>query len=1071
MKRCLFYLFGLLFFCSSAFSQGGLKMVTGAVTDGQGVPIPGVNVLEKGTSNGVVTDFEGEFSIEVPDAATLVFSYLGYSTLEIPVAGENVLMVSMESEASALSEVVVVGYGTQRKADLTGAVSVVDVSAMNKQPAAQVTEQLQGRVSGVTIASSGQPGEAPQVRIRGINTFGDSNPLYVVDGVPVSDINALNPGDIATMQVLKDAGSASIYGARAANGVVIITTKKGQGELKVEYNGYYGTQRVPKGNVYDIASPQEQAELRWMAMQNTDPGEPITDAQYGNGAAPVLPYYILPGGAAEGSVDESTYYVDPHYTDPGAVAGFNQIMRANQQGTNWFQEIFSPAPITSHDLSISKGGENGSVLFSMGYFDQEGTLINTFYEKYTIRVNSDYHFSDNFRIGENLNVSLSDDNRVSVTGENPINHAYRMQPIIPVYDIRGNYAGTQAPALGNAYNGVALLDRNRNNLARTSRVMGNVYAEFDFLDGFTARSTFGGDYFNTNGHTFAYPMYENQENVTTNQLTKTALTGYNWTWSNTLQYKNMFGDVHDLTALIGTEAYYNQYEEVIASAQGFYSFDPDFVNLGSSSGTQNTNGFYTEDALFSVFARLDYIFDERYLLGATIRRDASSRFTNNRSDWFPSVSAGWRISQEDFMEDVIWISDLKLRGGYGVMGNQLNVDPANAFTAYGSSKMSSFYALDGSNSSITEGFYRNRIGNPDAGWEKNVNANFGIDAALFQNKLQLTADYYRKDVIDLLYNPERPGTSGVSTVPFVNIAEMKNSGFDFSATTFIDITPEFQMNASLTFTTYDNEIVNISEGGDYFDQEARRFNGSAIVRNAVGHSVGQFYGYEIVGFWNSQEEVDQANSSAQGILDDENAEYQQDIGVGRFQYRDVNGDGYVSDADRTFIGNPNPKFTGGLNIDLMYRNWDFNIFLYGSYGNDVWNQVSWWHDFYSSFGGAKSTTALYDSWTPTNQNASAPIQETEGNVSTTSVPNSYFVEDGSYLRAKNLQLGYTFPDTWLGDFGIDRLRLYVQATNLFTITNYSGVDPELTGGSTAFGIDEGAYPVPKQFLAGINLSL
>ena len=1069
MRTALLVFLGLLLCSSGSFAQ--VQQVTGTVIDNQGMPIPGVSVIEQGTTNGVVTDFDGKFSIEVPDTAVLLFSYLGYTTLEVPVAGQNLLSVTMESEASSLSEVVVVGYGTQRKADLTGAVSVVDVSSMTKQPSAQVSEQLQGRVSGVTIASSGQPGEPPQVRIRGINTFGSSSPLYVVDGVPVSDVNSLNPNDIATMQVLKDAGSASIYGARAANGVIIITTKKGKGDLSVTYNGYYGTQTVPSGNVYDIATPQDHADLRWMAMQNSNPGEPITDAQYGSGAQPSLPFYILPGGAAEGSVDESAYFVDPFYTDAGAVGGFNQIIRANQDGTNWFQEIFSPAPITSHDVSIGRGGEKGSTMFSMSYFDQEGTLINTYYEKYTVRLNSDFNFSENFRIGENLSVSLSEGNRVSVTGENPINHAYRQQPIIPVYDIMGNFAGTQAPSLGNAQNPVAILERNRNNFSRTSRILGNIYAELDFLDGFTARTSFGGDYFNTNGQTFTYPTYENQENSTVNQLTENAFTGFNWTWSNTLQYKKKFNDRHDLTALVGTEAYHNQYEAVTAVAQGFYSFDPDYVGLGTSSGTQTNTGFYTEDALYSLFGRLDYIYADKYLFGATIRRDATSRFTNPRHDWFPAVSAGWRISEESFMEDVHWINDLKLRGGYGTMGNQMNVEAANAFTTYASSQTSSFYALDGSNSSILEGFYRNRIGNPDAGWEKNINANIGLDANLFNNRLQITADYYRKDVVDLLYNPELPGTAGVSTAPYVNIAEMKNSGFDLSATTFVDITSELRMDAHLSFTTYDNEIVSIADGVDYFDQEGRRFNGSTLVRNAVGHSVGQFFGYKITGFWNTPQEISEANSSAQQILGNPDAEYQQDIGLGRFRYEDVNGDGYISAEDRTFLGNPNPKFTGGLNLDFAYRNWDFSIFLYGSYGNDIWNQVKWWHDFYSSFGGAKSTTALYDSWTPTNTNATAPIQEVGGTFSTANVPNSYFVEDGSYLRAKNVQLGYTFTESIFGEFGLDNVRLYVQATNLFTITNYSGVDPELTGGATAFGIDEGAYPVPRQFLVGINVSL
>ncbi|PRX43238.1 SusC/RagA family TonB-linked outer membrane protein [Salegentibacter salegens] len=1047
-------------------------LVTGVVLDAEnGMPVPSANVIEKGTSNGVLTNFDGEFSIQVPAESILVFSYIGYATKEVQVNGRTEIEVSFEPEAAALQEVIVVGYGTQRKADLTGAVSVVDMESMNRQPSPQVSEQLQGQASGVTVTSSGQPGEPPQVRIRGINTFGDSSPLYVVDGVPTQDINYLNPNDIANMQVLKDAGSASIYGARAANGVIIITTKKGSGDLKVNYNGYYGTQMVPKGNVYDILSPQGHADIRWAAMENTNPGEPITDRQYGSGAQPTLPYYILPGGASQGEVDESNYFVDPNYTESGAVNGFNQIIRANQQGTNWFQEIFNDAPIMNHDISVSQGGEKGNFLFSLNYMDQDGTLKNTFFERYTARVNSQFNISDNFRVGENIAFALSNGNRVAVTGENPINHAYRSQPIIPVYDIAGNFAGTQAPSLGNSQNAAAILERNRNNFSKTSRVFGNIFAELDFLENFTARTSFGGSYSNTNGQVFNYPTYENAENTTYNQLTENAFTGYNWTWSNTLQYQNNFNELHDVTVLVGTEAFHNQYEEVSALTQGYYSFDPDYVNLSTGAGTQTNSGFYTEDALFSVFGRLDYTFNERYLLGATLRRDATSRFTNPRDGWFPAVSAGWRISEEAFMDDVSWIDELKLRGGYGVMGNQNNVDPANAFTTYGASRVSSYYDINGSNNSILEGFLRSRIGNPNASWEKNINANIGIDVNLFNSKLQVSADYYRKDVVDLLYNPELTGTAGVSTAPYVNIAEMKNSGLDLSATAYFDFTSELQMNTTLTLTTFENEIVNIADGVSYFDQEARRFNGSSIVRNAVGHSVGQFHGYNIVGFWDSQEEVDAANQEAQNALNNPEAEYQSDIGVGRFRYEDINGDGVITSDDRTFLGNPNPDFSGGLNIEFTYKNWDFSTFLYGVYGNDIWNQVKWWHDFYSSFNGAKSNTALYDSWTPTNQNATAPIQETGGSFSTANVPNSYFVEDGSYLRVRNIQLGYSLPNTILDKVGLDRLRLYVQGANLFTITNYSGVDPELTGSATAFGIDEGAYPTPKQIILGINLSL
>lgn len=1046
--------------------------VSGRVIGDDGLGVPGATVVVKGTTVGTATDANGNFTLNVPDGAgTLVITFIGYETQEVPINNRSTVNVTLVTDTRALEEVVVVGYGTQRKADLTGAVSVVDVESLTRQPAPQVSEQLQGQASGVTVASSGQPGETPQVRIRGINTFGNSSPLYVVDGVPTQDINYLNPNDIANMQVLKDAGSASIYGARAANGVIIITTKKGSGELKVNYNGFYGSQRVPKGNVYNILSPQEQADLRWMAMQNSNPGEPINDRQYGSGPQPVLPYYILPGGAAQEQVDESAYYVDPFYTESGAVTGFNQIIRANHEGTNWFQEIFNPAPIMNHAISVSKGDERGNILFSLSYTDQEGTLINTFLERYTARVNSQFNLSDNFRVGENLAFSISDGNRISVTQENTISHASRLDPIIPVYDIKGNFAGTRAPSLGNAYNPVAMQERNRNNLSRTSRVFGNIFAELDFLEAFTARTSFGGNFSNTNGQSFLYPSYENQEYTTINQLRENALTGYNWTWSNTLQYQQSFNDLHDLTLLVGSEAYHNQYEEVIGITQGFYSFDPNYVNLSTGAGTQTNSGFYTEDALFSLFGRADYTFNNKYLLGATIRRDATSRFTNPRHGWFPAVSAGWRISEEGFMKDVAWVSELKLRGGYGIMGNQNNVDPANAFTTYGSSRTSSYYDINGSNNSIIEGFQRSRIGNPNASWEKNVNANIGIDANLFSGRLQLTADYYHKDVIDLLYNPELSGTAGVATVPYVNIAEMTNSGLDLSASTFVDFTSNLKMNSTLTFTTYNNEIVNIAEGVSYFDERPRfNSNSSSITRNAVGHSVGQFLGYQVVGFWNNQDEVNAANEAAQAAVNDPNAEYQTDIGVGRFHYADIDGDGIITGDDRTFIGNPNPEFTAGLNVELTYKKFDFSMFLYGVYGNDIFNVLTWRHDFYGSGAGAKSYTALYDSWTPDNQNATAPIQETAGTFSTSNVPNSYFVEDGSYLRTKNIQLGYSLPATALDRFGIRRLRLYVQAANLFTITNYSGVDPELTGLATAFGIDEGAYPTPRQYILGVNLT-
>ncbi|QEC53768.1 TonB-linked SusC/RagA family outer membrane protein [Anseongella ginsenosidimutans] len=1035
--------------------------ITGKVTDAvSGNPIPGVAVTIKGTTRGTATDLEGNYSLAASPEETLVFSFLGYKNVERAPGNETVLNVALESDVAGLEQVVVVGYGTQQKKDLTGAVSVVNVQDLVQQPTANVTTQLQGRAAGVTVLGGGQPGDPPQIRIRGINTFGNNSPLFVVDGVPTENINDLNPYDIATMQVMKDAGSASIYGSRAANGVVIISTKRGHGKVKVSYDAYYGTQLPPSGNVWDILSPMEMAELKWMA----DPANIGNDVQYGNGSTPRLPDYIQPDGAMEGEVDIEDYNVDPFYTNSDAVGGFYRIVKANKQGTNWFDEIFDPAPMTSHNLSVSGGGEQGNYLFSMNYFNQEGTLINTYMKRYTIRANSQYNVSSNIRIGENISFSVIDNPRIAeLTEGSGIGHAYRQQPIIPVHDIMGNYAGSAGTELGNARNPVAILERTANNKANAYRIFGNIFAEADFAEHFTVRTQFGGELYSGFAQSFAYPEYENKENTPTNTYNESSYNGNNWTWTNMITYHQVFNDMHDLTVLAGTEAYHNQGRNLSGSTQGYFSFDPDFTNLGSGSGTRNNASGRYEDALFSLFGRVDYTFKDRYLLSATVRRDGSSRFQVYQYGWFPAVSAGWRISEEEFWNSP-WLDELKLRGSYGVMGNQMNVAPDNAFTTFSGDRTTSYYDIGGSNNSITEGFRRNRVGNPDAKWEKNITANIGLDATLFSGKLDLTAEYYRKDVDDLLYNPSLPGTAGSVTAPFINIAKMRNQGLDLSATTYLDITKDLLLDATVTFTTYSNEILKVSAGADYFDTDGRRFNGSFIVRNQVGSPIGSFFGYQIEGFWNTEEDIAAANAGSP------TGTYQTDIGLGRFRYADINGDGMVTADDRTVLGNPNPDFSYGLNLGLKYKQFDFSFFLFGTAGNDIWNQLKWWHDFNASFQGAKSHTALYDSWTKEDHNAIAPIQEKDGYVSTNGVPNSYYVEKGSYLRAKNAQLGYTFPSETLDRMGISRLRIYLQAANLFTISDYSGVDPEISGGTVSFGIDEGAYPNMQQFLLGLGLT-
>ncbi|GAA4311449.1 TonB-dependent receptor [Mucilaginibacter gynuensis] len=1048
--------------------------VTGAVTSESGETLPGVSVSLKGSELGTTTDASGKYSITIPDGSgTLIFTYIGYSSQQVAVNGQTVINVKLKEEAKALNEVVVVGYSTQRKKDLTGAVSVVDVKNLNKTASSSVNTQLQGQASGVSVIGSGQPGEEPQVRIRGFNTFGNNTPLYVVDGVPTQDVSTLNPNDVETFQILKDASSASIYGARASNGVIIITTKKGKGKVNVQYDAYYGSQ-VPKGgNVWNTLNPQEMADLKRVAKTNHGDTD-FSDDLYGNGAKYVLPDYIFPTGAMAGdpSVDPSKYYVNPYYTSPDDLNSFYRIVKANKAGTDWYHAIFKTAPITSHNLSVSGGSDQGSYLFSLNYFNQRGTLIETYQKRYTLRSNSSYNISKNIRIGENLAYSITSNPKVG--GNDPdgvITMAIRQMPIIPVYDIMGNYAGSYGSGLGDANNPVAIQQRTRTSGQTDYRLFGNMFAEADIIKGLTLRTSFGGETSSGNSHYFTYPSYENVENQSRNGYNEDSYSNYVYNWTNTLSYHKTI-DKHDIKILVGTESNQENYSSLGGSRQNYYTFDPNYVNLstGDAAG-QNNYSDRSSTSLFSEFARLDYIFNDKYLFNATIRHDGTSNFSKNKQyGYFPAFSLGWRISQENFMKSLTWLNDLKIRGGYGIMGNQLNLTNANRFDTFSSTIGQSYYAIGG-DGVITPGYYQAHIGNADARWEKDANTNIGFDATILNNALSFTIDYYRKDIRDLLFNPELLGTAGNGEVPYRNIAKMKTDGLDASVTGNFKISKDFTFNSTLTLTTYNNKIIKLSDNTNNFPSDIARRFGTSFVRNEVGHSVGEFYGYKIAGFWNSQDEIDAADAHAKAVTGNPDEFFQQDVKPGRFRYVDVNGDGLITDADKTFLGNPSPKFSGGLNLGGTYKNFDFNILLYGTFGNKVWNNVKYWRDFYANYETAKSKTALYDSWTPDNHNAKAPIQELDASFSSGSVPNSYFVENGTYLRARNAQIGYTFGGEWLKKANIQKLHVYVSATNLFTITGYSGIDPELNGGVTNFGIDEGSYATPRTFLFGVNFSL
>ncbi|HTJ11665.1 MAG TPA: TonB-dependent receptor [Dinghuibacter sp.] len=1105
MKGWLFLLLATLISISS-FAQ---TKVTGKVlsaANNQGVP--GATVQVVGAKTAAITANDGTFSIVLPAGRTrLEISSVGYDNQEVTVSGPTVT-VTLTEKSNTLNEVVVTGYATQKKKDLTGAVAVVDLGDAKKQPVPDVNDMLQGQASGVSVVGSGQPGASPVIHIRGFNSFGNNVPLYVVDGVPTQNVADLNTNDIATMQVLKDAGAASIYGSRASNGVIIITTKRGNGRPKVSYDGYYGTQ-VPKGgNVWHVLNPTEEGTLLYQAEANyntLNPSSPtpLGNTIYGTGATPVVPDYLVSGtvggvtysgGFAAGSTaaDPANYNADPTGTN------YYQIAKANKSGTDWYHAIFKNAPIQSHNLSVAGGGDQGNYLFSVNLFDQQGTLIETHLKRYTIRANTNFKVGNRIRIGENIAYSSIDNPQANggiLVEGSAVGFSMRENPIIPVYDIGGNFAGSAPKGLNNPRNPVSIQATTSNNRGLAQRIFGNVYGEADVLKNLTYRTSFGGEYYAGWAHTFTIPDYYDAEpQYTTSTYNESSYNGGDWTWTNTLAYNLTKGD-HNLKVVGGMESYEFVNHNIGGSTQNYFSYDPLFVNLTTGAGTQtnysNSNGTVNSttvigagETLVSYFARADYSYKEKYLIGGTFRRDGSSKFIENRWGNFYAVSAGWRISQEDFMKRATWITDLKIRGSYGLMGNQFNALSTNSYTLYSLDKQKTYYpTVGGTGSILTSGLALTQIGNPAAKWEQDGNLNLGFDLTVLKGQLTVSADYYQKNIKDLLYQLTLAGTNGSATVPAYNVGKMTNNGLDLMITGQTNITHDLMFNGSLSFTTFHNVIKQIDANGTpYFDVDGRRFNGSYIVRNAVGHPVSAFYGYKIAGFWQNQAEITAADQAAQKASNGAVTTYQADEGVGRFRYADGNHQGWIDASSKEFLGNPNPKFTYGANLGLTYKGFDFSVFLYGVYGNDIWNNVKWWTDFYASFpGAASSKTALYNSWTPTHTNAAAPIQDAVNgsNASTNTVPNSYFVEKGSYLRAKNTTLGYSFTSAKLTRIGITHLRAYVQAINLFTITKYSGIDPEISvnqmgnppqNATTDFGIDEGGYANPRQYLVGLQVT-
>ena len=1067
----------LVFASSVAMAQ---RVVTGTVLDEYDVGLPGVSVLVKGTTTGTATDIDGKFSLNVPnDQAVLVFSFIGYAKIEQVVGNRSVVDVKMRPDEQTLTELVVTGYTIDSRRETTGAIATVDPKDLTVIPTGNIEQTLQGRVSGVTVITNGQPGTSSIIRVRGFGAFGGNEPLYVVDGVPVGSTDFLNPDDIESTTVLKDAAAASIYGARAANGVIIYTTKRGRRgnqKLRVDYNGMFGL--TTPGEGLDMMNPQDFATYTWLAETNQariDGRSPnYGHPQFGTGATPVLPYYINVGGAAGVSGPFSPQRIEEerakYNIDPTKGPVYQLVRAATGEGTDWYQALTRNAPLNRHSIGLNGGSETSRFFIGMGYQDQAGIMIVNNFRRLTFRANSEFDVTKKFRIGENFQATyrqvlgqqggtggrgVSDD-------ENDILQAFRMPSIIPVYDEFGGYAGTAARGFNNPRNPVANRDGQRDNRNFNANIFGNIYAEYDLMEDLRFRSSIGGQYNNYYYWGYSRLQYENSENNSAFGYNEGSGFNFAWTFTNTLSWKRTF-DKHAFDVILGQEALNTGAGRFIdASGQNPFSRDPDFVNISNLpvSTRQVNSGLFRGVNFYSLFGRVNYTFNDKYLFSAVVRRDGSSRFgANNRYGVFPAFSAAWRLSSEQFLQSATWIDDLKIRGGWGQMGNSNNVDPNNQFSLFGGTVGASSYDINGSNSSAIIGFRRTRIGNPNAQWETAVTQNIGFDGTFFNGRLDVIFDWWRKDTKDLLFTVPIPLTAGSNAAaPAVNIGEMLNRGLDLLVTTRGNLSSSLTYELTVTGSTLKNEIVSLAPGLEIITSVNPAYRGIRPIRNQVGQPLSTFFGYKVVGLFQSQEDV---NSYAT----------QAGAAPGRFKYEDTDGDGVITPEDRQVLGNPIPDFTGGVNFTVGYKGFDLSAYLYTSIGNEVWNQSKWFTDFFSTFEGAAISERLKNAWSPSNTNATIPIVDRSSTFSTSTVENSYYVEDGSYLRLQNVTLGYTLPQNLLQRWRIERLRVFASANNLFTITGYEGLDPAVGGDADlTFGIDVGNYPVTRGYTLGLNVS-
>ena len=1009
--------------------------ITGTVLSGEDQqPLIGVNVVVVGTQDGTITDFNGVYTVSASADAFLQFSYTGFVTQDVNVGGRTSINLTLEPDNQLLEDVVVVGYKKEIKSNISSAISTVKAENINHLPLSGLDQALQGQAAGVQVTqTTGAPGDDIAVRIRGAGTLGNNNPLYIIDGVPTTgNINMFSISDIESIEILKDAASASIYGSRSANGVIVITTKKGKkGAPTFNFDSYYGIQEANR--LPDLLNTEEYLLIRNEAINNAN------------------------------SLRDPIRQLDTY--DVAILDTLGEV--------NWLDEVFNSAPTQRYSLSASGGGDNGSFYLMGEYSSQEGVFKRQRYDKYLLRFNGDIG-TKKFRVGNNISFSYTDRDVINSSGDgggpgnelSGIRYALIAAPLFPIYDQNGDYINTSAtlgdPNLygdGNA-NPLAFIDATNWTVQRY-RFFGNVFAEYKFLPNLTFRTNLGADILFQDENIFKERLSAAIYDPTS--LSRGNVTDRTMIWNNTLDYSTSIGasKSHNVSLLIGMEAIENRTDYLGASARNYFLTDPNFQFIDNSVtqelGDIDASGIATEWGLMSYFAQAGYNYKSRYILSGSVRRDGSSRFGKaNRYAVFPAVSAAWNVSGESFFDNIDIISHLKLRASWGQQGNQeIGIYPYSSLVETGIIE----YPFGGQISTGTEIV---ETGNENIKWETTTQTDFGMDLSLWDDRLSIIADYYIKRTDDILVRVPLPQSAGAFTPPYVNAGTVENKGLEF-ALSYRNTISELHYNIGANIATIDNKVISIAGTEPLLGGFG--LSDGPITRTEPGYPLGSFYLYQMDGIFQSQEEIDASAFQAD------------DTRPGDIRFADLNGDNVINDDDRGHFGNPFPDFTLGFNLGFQYKNFDLSVLVQGVFGNDV-------YFLYGNFAyetqlrGFNSYAKILDRWTPTNTDTDIPKVSVDDRNNNRRI-STRFLEDGSYVRVRNVTLGYTFNNLLKTD-KIKDLRLYVSAQNLFTFTKYSGLDPEIQANTNdtqgynvssdlAVGIDWGTVPAPRTILVGMNI--